>query len=176
MLGFKKRRAIKILQQQVKYLEDPTFMQSAGWKSTLLAYVEKYFGKESPQYSSFSTFATRKDNTNPQSDNTFLSERSSRAKVLLQKWIEFLNHNDLYKPPKVNFLFTMKSELIVFIIGGIPTIAVAITVFVVQGTYANKIDGYTNQIQRLQDSISTLRFVLTDTIAYNKANIHKKPE
>lgn len=120
----KKREAIKILQQQIHNLKSGNVDRS-NWSSQTKRYIIEIFGEESTEYDRFDDFSNwwivypNIGRTPPIS----LAEKDQKVASFLENCIEIIKDLGVTEKPKLNFLYTMKTEYVILLITGIAAVS-----------------------------------------------------
>jgi hypothetical protein len=119
MANKKTDHAIKILQAQIDKGNEPN-VQYSSWKLQSQSIIEKYFSKDSKEYTWFDrrVFADAYYGENPKAhfeQQTLNSIRNTQEH--LRAAIETLRIKDIYEPPKPNFLYRLSDTWLTFILG-----------------------------------------------------------
>ena len=170
----KKERAIEILQNQIAKLDDLHSQNYRVWQAQTKTYILNFFGEGSPQYIYFDKFylASGLSNDSPLQQ---IKRNINEARNFLNSSIELIEHNGLYKPPKQNFLYTMRGDVVAAF-----AIAIAGGLFYLGTVVGNQSAGnaaneFKQQLKECNDSLLRVSaaFKVTDTISKANANKNK---
>lgn len=105
-----KNKAIQILIGQREKLSDTKFNADV-WLSQTKGYAKQFFGENSEQFKFLNDFSfnvfVRTITADKSLKENMLQAKKGSAKQFIDDCIEYLQYNDLHKPPKTNFIHNL---------------------------------------------------------------------
>jgi hypothetical protein len=101
------KQAINVLKKQRDKLDDPSYTNDENWLFQTASFIKDFFGDHSTEYAfiaQFKFYVTQNAWDSDEDIRRLLSEQPLQAKQFLDNCIETLQHKNLYKPSKSNFI------------------------------------------------------------------------